>query len=301
MSFRLHTSTPILMDGAMGTELIARGLEIRSDVAERWVLERSADVSAIHRAYAEAGAEVIQTCTFGALRSRLAPHGLDGRVGEICARAVSLARTAAPGLPIVGSLGPTGRVKSAGPIELTVHRSIEEELSEAAAALADAGVDALHLETHYSPVELLAAAAGARRGAPNIPIWISVTLMTGSSGLETPHGVPASRMLRALREAGPDAVGVNCSLDADRIRAAVELLAGARLGPVIARPQARSSEKCATGRSGEHPTRFAERAIQLYELGAAAVGGCCGTGPASIAALSTLLRSIPQPRQEVAR
>ncbi len=287
MSFQLNIRTPILMDGAMGTELIARGLDIRSDSAERWVLERADEVAAIHRAYAAAGADVIQTCTFGALRSRLG-SALRGRAAEICTKAVALARAAAPALPIVASLGPTGLVKGAEATDPAVRRQIEDEVSEAAAALAAAGADVIHLETHYSPVELASAAAGAHRGAPGLQLWASVTLMTGNSGLETPHGVPASRMLRVLGEVGADAVGVNCSLDADRIRAAVELLVGARLGPVVVRPQARISEKCATGLSQEKPERFAQRAIRLYELGAAAVGGCCGTTPASIAALAAL-------------
>jgi methionine synthase I (cobalamin-dependent) len=273
MSFSLRTKDPILMDGAMGTELIARGLDVRTDIAERWVLDRPDEVSAIHRAYAAAGAQLIQTCTFGALRSRLS-EALRPRVAEICARAVELARHAAPGLPIVGSLGPTGS---------------EAEVAEAARALANAGIDALHLETHYDAEGLAVAAAGARTGAPGTPLWISVTLMTGNSGLETPHGVPVARMLRALADAAPDAVGVNCSLDADRIRGAVERLVDAGLGPVLARPQARISEKCATGQSSERPERFAERAAQLFDLGVVAVGGCCGTTPASIAALAARL------------
>lgn len=269
----------------MGTELIERGLQIRADIAERWVLERADEVSAIHRAYVSAGAQAVQTCTFGALRTRLAPYGLQHQVKSICQTAVSLARAAADGRAVIASLGPTGVVVRAGSSGLA--HQIEAEVAEAAAALT--GADVIHLETQLSPEELVASAAGIRSAAPHLPLWISVTLMTGASGLETPHGVSLARMLKALAEAKPDAIGVNCSLDADRIRDAVERLVDADLGPVVARPQARVSEKCATGRSSETPTRFAERAARLFDLGAAAVGGCCGTSPASIAALSALV------------
>jgi len=301
MRFSLTSGHPVILDGAMGTELIARGLDIRSDIAERWVLECGDEVKAIHREYAASGAEVIQTCTFGALRSRLIGHGLGDRVAEICTRAVELARTAAPQRSIVASLGPTGLITaSGGGQDATVRARIEAELTEAATALAEAEVDAIHLETQYNPAELVAAAAGIRTGAPATPLWISITLMTGASGLETPQGVPIEHMLRALRTAGPDAVGVNCSLDADRIRGAVERLVAADLGPVLVRPQARISEKCATGRSRETPLQYAERASQLFSLGATAVGGCCGTNPASIAALTTRVGGRIDPRIIVA-
>ena len=274
----------------MGTELIERGLDVRADIAERWVLERATDVSAIHRAYAAAGAQALQTCTFGALRTRLAPYGLQDEVTIICQEGVSLARAAADGRAVIASLGPTGVVVQAGSSGLAGR--IEAEVAEAAAALT--GADVIHLETQLSAEELVASAAGVRSAAPGMPLWISVTLMTGASGLETPHGVPLARMLKALAEARPDAVGVNCSLDADRIRDAVERLVDANLGPVVARPQARVSEKCATGRSSETPTRFAERAARLFDLGAAAVGGCCGTSPASIAALAAMVPGHPR-------
>ena len=269
----------------MGTELIERGLDIRADIAERWVLERAEAVFAVHQAYVAAGAQALQTCTFGALRTRLAPHGLQFHVNELCHTALALARAAAEGRPVIASLGPTGIVVRAGATGLGAQ--IEAEVAEAAAALATA--DVIHLETQLSPDELVASAAGVRSGAPGVPLWISVTLMTGASGLETPHGVPLERMLKALGKARPDAVGVNCSLDADRIRDAVERLVDANLGPVVARPQAHVSEKCATGRGSEAPARFAERAARLFDLGAAAVGGCCGTSPASIAALAAVL------------
>lgn len=292
MSLFLHAGRPRILDGAMGTELIARGLDQRSDIAERWVLTRPEIVTEIHSAYAAAGAEAVQTCTFGALRARLSPHALATEVTRICDRAVQLAREAAPGVPVIASLGPTGLIASAEHgHDAGRLAEIESQVAEAAQALAKAGADVLHLETQYHPAELLAAAAGAHTAG--LPLWISVTVVNSDVGLTTPHGIPFDRMIRALEQAAPNAVGVNCSLDAERIRGAVERLVGAGLGPVVARPQARISEKCATGRSRESAARFAERAALLFAAGATAVGGCCGTGPASIAALKNAVAAGP--------
>jgi methionine synthase I (cobalamin-dependent) len=286
MKLRLTPSNPRILDGAMGTELIARGLDARADIAERWVMDRPDVIAEIHQAYLAAGAEAIQTCTFGALRSRLAPHKMEGRVREICSRAISLAQL---GVPVVASLGPTGLCTTVERgFEPGVQREIEAQFEEAASALC--ATDALHLETQYHPAELVAAAEGARRGAPSTPLWISITVVVGDGGLCTPHGVPIEGMIRALRRIRPDVVGVNCSLDAERIGQAAARLVDANLGPVIVRPQARISDKCAIGRSSETPERFASRALQLVGLGVAAVGGCCGTHPDSIHALRVALR-----------
>src|SRR5258706_13233184 len=98
---------PLLLDGAMGTELIARGLRVRHDCPEAWNVERPDDVRAIHAAYAEAGAEAVQTNTFGCTGPRLARFGRETQVAELARAAVRLAREAAPGLVGIGSLGPT--------------------------------------------------------------------------------------------------------------------------------------------------------------------------------------------------
>src|SRR5690349_7092039 len=103
-----HPTRPLLLDGAIGTELIARGLRVREESPESWNLDRPDDVRAVHAAYAAAGCEAVQTNTFGATRPRLARFNLAGRQFEICAAAVRLAREAAPGASVIGSHGPTG-------------------------------------------------------------------------------------------------------------------------------------------------------------------------------------------------
>jgi methionine synthase I (cobalamin-dependent) len=279
---------PLLLDGAIGTELIARGLRVREECPESWNLERPADVRAIHAAYAEAGAEVVQTNTFGATGPRLKRFNRQREQRTILSVAVALARQGAPGCQVWGSLGPTGETLPLGGGELAW---LEEVYAQATAGLVESEVDAVHLETMFHPAELEAAIRGARAaiGSRTIPVIASMTLMAGVSGLETPHGIPLQRMLRAIEAAGPDAVGVNCSVDAERMRRPVEELRQAVSLPVVAKPQARISEKCASGRSSESPESFARHALALVEAGAAAIGGCCGVGPAGIAELRRLL------------
>src|ERR1700761_7153101 len=98
---RLDRPRPLLLDGGLGTELIARGLRVREESPESWNLSRPEDVRAVHAAYAAAGAEAIQTNTFGATRPRLSRFGLADRVGELIAAAVRLAREAAPACEII--------------------------------------------------------------------------------------------------------------------------------------------------------------------------------------------------------
>ena len=120
-----------------------------------------------------------------------------------------------------------------------------------------------------------------------------MALMPGATGLETPHGVPIAKMVRALEANLPDAVGANCAIEAERMLQVVTMLRERFDLPVWAKPQAKLSDKCATGRSSETPEKFARHARALVDAGAAAVGGCCGTTPASIAALRAALDLEP--------
>src|SRR5260370_15742320 len=104
----LQSDRPVLLDGAIGTELIARGLRVREECPEAWNFERPDEVRGVHAAYAQAGSQVVQTNSFGATRPRLRRFGLETRVRELNLRAARLAREGAPGCAVVGSLGPSG-------------------------------------------------------------------------------------------------------------------------------------------------------------------------------------------------
>ncbi len=285
-----HSIRPWLLDGGMGTELIARGLRVRQDCAESWNVDRPDEVRAIHASYQIAGADVVHTNTFGGTKTRLARFGAETRQAELLRAAVELARDGAEKCQVWGSLGPSGETIPLGAGDLSW---LESVFAEAAQHLVDGGVDAVHVETMFHAGELEAAVRGVRRAtAGRIPIVASITLMPGASGLETPHGVPMARMLRALDAVRPDAVGVNCSIEAERMLRAVDALYEATqvwAPPVVAQPQAKMSDKCATGRSSESPESFARQVARLLDAGCAAVGGCCGVGPSGIAALRALI------------
>jgi methionine synthase I (cobalamin-dependent) len=272
----------------MGTELIARGMRVREECPEAWNLTHPDDVRQIHAGYAAAGSQAIFTNTFGATRPRLARFGLADRQREVIETAVRLAREAAPGRQLCGSLGPTGENLPLGG-RLSDAAAVQQAFTEAAGLLAAAGVDTLVLETMFHPLEMEAAIAGARAGAPGLPLVACMTLMPGATGLETPHGVPIGKMIRAVEAGGPDAVGVNCSIEGERMLAAVEALRDALTLPVWAKPQAKISQKCVTGRSSETPDQFAAHALALVGAGAVAIGGCCGVHADAIAALAHAL------------
>ncbi|HEU4409194.1 MAG TPA: homocysteine S-methyltransferase family protein [Polyangiaceae bacterium] len=261
----------LVADGAMGTELHARGFLYDVNY-ENLNLSRPEVVRGIHQAYARAGARVLETNTFGANRARLARHGLEGLARAINLAAARLAREAAPeGAFVVGALGPTGAPLDTG----AGRREAEGALREQAAALADGGVDALLVETMTRPDELALALAAARREAPGLPL---VAQMVVNERLELEGGAALDAAGARLAALGADALGVNCS-DGPLAALALERLRPLGL-PLTAMPHAglpRETEGLLA--YPETPEAFGRLARRLFALGAALVGGCCGTTP----------------------
>lgn len=247
----------------MGTELIARGLIVADESADSWSLKRPTEVQAVHAAYVAAGSDVLLTNTFGLATPRVADKAV------VAAASVELAR-AAGGRRIWGSLGPGGS---------------PTDVAHAAELLLKAGAEAICLETFFDPAELAGALDAAT--ALGAPVIASVTVSPGDAGLQTPTGTPLDRMVRVLHKAAvpPVAVGLNCSLDAERMGAAVSTLASLTELPILAKPQAKQTAKCLAPRNPETTSWFARHAIDLSRRGATAIGGCCGIGPMAIAAL----------------
>jgi methionine synthase I (cobalamin-dependent) len=284
----------------MGTELIARGLDLSREAPETWVLERPAVIREIHAAYVAAGAGILQTCTFGATRPRLEHVGLGEEVAAVNREAVGLARAEAAGRPVLASLGPTG----IDPFSPGAAAAMAAAYRQQIAALAEAGVDGLHFETLCHPLEATQAAAAARQVAPRLPIILSATYALGDHGFQTPLGVPLQAMTQALLAAAPDALGVNCSLEARKMLGLVRQLrelvdraqaeTQARALALVVQPQGGPPElDCRAPRRGPEVEEFVRglRAIlDRGDLGVAMVGGCCGAGPAHIAALAAALR-----------
>ena len=321
---RLRAGGPVLWDGAVGTALIAQGLDLASAAPESWLHARPEAVQAVHAGFAASGCDVVQTNSFGLLRLLL--RGGPGRAGaggpaardldarDVAARAldaqaldahralarrsVELAQAGAAAVAsaplVVATLGPPG------PFDPGQAGALEDAVAALAQEFAAAGAAALHLETFYEPAALRAAVAGVHAANTRLPLFVSVTLSVGQSGLETPLGTPLSRMLRELERTPPEAIGVNCGLTARRMRKAVQALrewAGARI-PVLAQPQVgQTGPDCKRPAVPESPERFAEDALVLLADGADAVGGCCGATAAHLRAVRTALDLGQRPGQ----
>lgn len=283
---RLARGPCLRLDGGLGTLLLARGLPPGAP-PEPWNVERAAELTAVHRAYVEAGAEAVQTNSFGGHPARLARYGLEARCEELNAAAVAAAR-AAGARWVIGDLGPTGEYLP--PVGKGDPEEWRRGFARQARALAQAGADGLHVETLSDLREARVALEAARAAAPGLPVLVSLTVERRPRGFFTVMGDPAVGALRALHEAGASACGLNCSItSADMAvvaRQALDELPGARLAfqPNAGQPEAGPGGP----RYAQSPEEFARDLLPLA-AGAAALGGCCGTDPRFVAALARAL------------
>jgi 5-methyltetrahydrofolate--homocysteine methyltransferase len=280
---RLRSDRVIVADGAMGTMLQAVGLPTGAS-PEGWLLENPDPVHDVHRAYAEAGAELILTCTFGGTRTRLGRGGLADRVAEVNRQAVEIARKAAGGRAYVaGDIGPLGEFMA--PLGKITYAQAVETFAEQAAALAEAGVDVLYIETMSDLNEVRAAVEGAQQSGSGLPIF--ATLSFDSHG-RTNMGVSPEQAAETLLALGVDAFGANCG-------ATLEMTEGAVAKMHETAPQARLIAKPNAGRPhtvgrqvvyDATPEDMAEYARRFVAMGTRVVGACCGSTPAHIQAIA---------------
>lgn len=264
-----------LLDGAMGTGLMARGLRVQEQAPEIWNLLHPEIVRELHSQFIEAGADATQTNSFGANRLRLRARGQEDRIGEINLAAVELAREANPKGCVIGSIGPTGQIPP--PEGAASLYELESAFAEQATLLGDAGVDLLHVETMCHSKEARAAIRGARQGAPQIPLAVSMSCKRVGDSFTTSLGYSAEAMTAVLVEEEVDALGANCTLaPGDLLDLALQLIETGL--PVIAQPTIAPESGAPL-----YPGEFATGAQALFAVGVRAVGGCCGTRPADIA------------------
>jgi homocysteine S-methyltransferase len=300
----IFASRPVLADGAMGTVLYARGVFINRCYDELNLSDPGMILS-IHEEYLQAGAEIIETNTFGANRFRLARHGLAGNVAQINAAGVKLARQAVDHLKdkqageawVAGSVGPLGvRLEPLGKTGLDEARAAFAEQID---ALAEAGVDFIFIETMPALNEAREALAAAREVAPDLPVLVMVTVDDESNCLD---GSSPAQAAALLTEWGADAIGVNCSTGPATALTAIEAMRAATALPLAAMPNA-GLPRSVEGRniylcSPEYMAEFARKAITA---GVQFVGGCCGTTPNHIRAMRSAMRAIDaQARVQVA-
>ncbi len=278
----------LLLDGAIGTELATRGLVIGREPAEAWTVDRPALVKALHHAYYEAGSDAVQTNTFGANRFRLMTFGRQTEVRRLNVEAALLVREVRPrGKLVIGSVGPTGALP---PPEGTADLiELEDVFAEQAMALAEGGVDLLHVETMYHPKEARAAIRGCREGAPGLRIVASMTCRRAGQGYATTLGFAPEVMLATFLEEEVDAVGANCTLTPADIIDLVRLLKSRTTLPIWSKPTMSPSAK-----STLPPGELASGVIVLLAAGASAVGACCGAGPDAIRAARRALDEAPE-------
>lgn len=275
----------VLLDGAMGTMLLDRGLELGTP-AERWVLERPDEVFRVHRAYVAAGAEVITTCTFGANAPNLARAGLGQERHTIWQVGVALAREAiGAGGFVLGDIGPIW--PPLGQPQAPTEAERRAAYAEQASALASAGCDALLVETMTDVDEAVLAISSIRDVTP-CPVIATMAFVPA-----TPERAAIDPRVAAhrLALAGAAALGANCMLTAAEMLHTVVALVAATELPIVARPNAGQPRRDDTGRCvyDETPERFAAGVARLVAAGARAVGGCCGTTPAFLEAAAAAL------------
>jgi methionine synthase / methylenetetrahydrofolate reductase(NADPH) len=276
-----------VVDGAMGTVLYGRGVFL--NVCYDELSLRQPDlVRDIHREYVRAGAELLETNTFGANPLKLATYGLAGETERINAEAARLACEAAgERAAVLGAIGPLGiRVEPFGEMSLEEARAMYERQAR---GLLEGGVQGFILET-FSDVAELGAALQAVRGCSDLPIIAQMTV--GTDG-KTHYGTDPAVFGPELAAMGADVIGVNCSVGPHGVLEAVEKLARVVSVPISAQPNAGLPREVGDRKiymaSPEYMASYARR---MVEAGARFVGGCCGTTPDHIRAIVGFVQSV---------
>jgi homocysteine S-methyltransferase len=287
----------VVFDGAMGTMLYARGVFINQCYDELNVRAPEM-VRAVHEEYVRAGAQVLETNSFGANRLKLAQYGLESQVHALNEAAARLAREVAGDhdVLVAGAVGPLGvRLEPFGPTSLDEARALFREQMQ---GLRDGGAEIFLLETFGDLHEIEQAIRAAREVDPSVPVVAQMTI--GVDGL-SPYGATPEDIARALDAWGADVIGLNCSVGPQTILDAIERMAPLTRRKLSAQPNA-GMPRDVGGRSMymASPEYMATYARHLVQAGAKIVGGCCGTTPAHIHAIAEGVRPLA-PRLAEAR
>ena len=278
---------PVLCDGAMGTLLYSKGIFINRCYDEL-NLSQPDLILGIHQDYRHAGAEVIETNTFGANSFRLARHGLAEKVRDVNLAGARIARDAAKSFQglVAGAVGPLGvRIEPLGKV---AREEARDSFRQQIAALVEGGVDLLVLETFGSLEELHQALLAAREVNPDIPVVAQVTIDEDGSCLD---GSTPELFGPKLTEWGADVIGINCSVGPVAMLDAVERLRAVTTAPLSAMPNA-GMPRNVEGRNIYlcSPEYMASYARKFVAAGVRFVGGCCGTTPEHIRVMKSAIR-----------
>jgi len=283
-----------LFDGALGTELYQRGVFI-NQCYDALNLQRPELVTELHEIYRDAGAEILETNSFGANRVRLEQFGLADQVEAINRAGAHLARqVAGDELYVAGSMGPLGiRIEPYGPTSVEEARAYFREQAE---ALAAGGADLFVIETMSDLHEIEQAILGCRDAA-DLPVIAQMTVQTDGNTL---YGYDPARIARHLDELGADVIGLNCSVGPAIILNAIQKMADVTGRPLSAMPNAGLPREI-EGRKiyMASPDYFAKYTRRLIQSGVRFVGGCCGTTPEHTRAMADQVRALKPPQHGV--
>jgi 5-methyltetrahydrofolate--homocysteine methyltransferase len=288
----LATNRPIVADGAMGSVLMANGLEF-GDPPELWNLEHPEIIRRVQRGYADAGAQVLLTNTFGGNRLRLELHGREDRVDQLNRTAAVLARVEADAADhpvlVAGDIGPSGQIMTAigGTLTPEIARDV---FAEQARGLAAAGVDVMWVETMSDVSEAVGAVQGAKDAAPDVPVIATMSFDTRG---HTMMGVTPERAAEALLEAGAAAVGGNCGNGPEELIPVIEKMRAAFPDAVLV-AKGNVGMPQLVGMSIEYETTpeiMAGFARRFRDAGANVIGACCGSTPPHLRAMAEALRA----------
>jgi 5-methyltetrahydrofolate--homocysteine methyltransferase len=284
----LIASGPVVTDGAWGTQLQACGLPIGA-FPDAWNLDQPDQVTAVARAYVDAGSQIILTNTFGSNRLRLAEADLTDQLVELNRQGVLLSRQAAGDRArVFASIGPTGKMLLSGD---TTTDELRAAFDEQAAALAQAKPDALVVETMSDLDEAKIAVQAAH--ATGLPVVACMVFDSGKNKDRTMMGITPEQAAEALAAAGADVIGANCGQGIAAFASICQRLRAASDCPVWIKPNAGMPEMMGDRAVYRTlPAEFAGHAQSLLTAGASFLGGCCGTTPDFIRALVASVRRV---------
>jgi 5-methyltetrahydrofolate--homocysteine methyltransferase len=286
---RLKDGEILVADGAMGTMLFQKGLQ-PGHCPESLNLTKPETLAEIARLYLEAGADIIQTNTFGASPMKLSEYGLEQKTEEINSKAVSIVKKVVGGGAYVsGSCGPSGKIlKPYGDTEPDfLYEGFERQMK----ALVKAGVDLLCIETMTDLMEATLAVKAAKAASPNIPVVATMTFDETPRGFFTIMGVNIEEAAAGLQDVGADIIGSNCGNGIENmIKIAHEFKKVSNLPIIIQSNAGRPETKDGQLIYLETPEFFAEKTQELVDAGVSIIGGCCGTTPEYIRAIKESLQ-----------